>query len=307
MTVYIDNTKTVSVMSGDNAPAAFCCSGDTVVFKTKDCFGNKLTDCTVFGSDIPAAEHNQATGPLYIKGAEPGDVLRVDIQKTELGCIGAQSMAPGDGPLGDLVREKSSRLFEVKEGKVIFGNGIEIPVSPMVGVIGTAPKTRAVANMTPGEHGSNMDNTKIKAGTSLYLPVNVQGALLAIGDVHAVMADGEISTCGIEIPGEVTVKVTVEKSLKLPTPFLVTPTEYIAIASAPTLDEASEMVCRKMHDFVKQCTGADSTEIIMLLSLVGNLEICQVVNPLKTVRMAVEKKYIPPAESLFVDRSEQVV
>lgn len=292
MSIYIDNSNTISAMSKYNKPAAYCDSGDTVIFQTKDCFGNKLTDCHVYGSDIPAQEHNQATGPLYIKNAKPGDILRVDIQKIETEASGAQSIAPGEGPLGSFVSKNSSMLFEVRQGFVKFNHNISIPVSPMIGVIGTAPAGAAVANMTPGEHGSNMDNNKIQEGTTLFLPVNTEGALLAIGDLHAVMADGEISTCGIEIPGKVTVKVSVEKNLKLPTPFHETPTEYISIASAPTLDAAADAACVKMHDFIKSVTEMDSTEIIMLLSLVGNLEICQVVNPLKTVRMVVQKAYI---------------
>lgn len=292
MAMFISNSNTVSAMSKDNIPAAYCDSGETVSFQTKDCFGNRLTGCDVYGSDIPAEEHNQATGPLYINNAKPGDILRVEIQKIELGASGAQSIAPGDGPLGSLVSENISRLFDVRNGFIEFNHNINIPVSPMIGVIGTAPAGEAVANMTPGEHGSNMDNNKIQEGTTLFLPVNVDGALLAIGDLHAVMADGEISTCGIEIPGTVTVKVTVEKGLRLPTPFLETSTEYISIASAPTLDSAADAACIKMHDFIKSVTEMDSAEIIMLLSLVGNLEICQVVNPHKTVRIAVPKAYI---------------
>ena len=102
-----------------------------------------------------------------------------------------------------------------------------------------------------------MDCNKIQEGTSLFLPVNVPGALLAMGDLHAVMGDGESATCGIEISGEVTVKVTVLKDAIMPTPFLKTNSEYITIAAGKTLDEASSHACFKMLDFLKATLPLD--------------------------------------------------
>ena len=195
------------------------------------------------------------------------------------------SVSPGRGALKDFVEEERTKIIKIEDGYAVFNDILKFSINPMIGVIGTAPKEGEVLNGTPGEHGSNMDCNKIQEGTSLFLPVNVPGALLAMGDLHAVMGDGESATCGIEISGEVTVKVTVLKDAIMPTPFLKTNSEYITIAAGKTLDEASSHACFKMLDFLKATLPLDLQELIMLLSIAGNMEICQVVNPLKTARM----------------------
>lgn len=287
--MYIRKETAVPYMDKMNPPAAHCSSGDQLTFQTKDCFGDYIRKDTVLVHTVPKEAHNLATGPVYVDGAEPGDVLKVEIQKIVLDEVGCQGLIPGDGPLGVHVKEEYSKVFSVKDGSVLFNDKLRILVSPMIGVIGTAPAGDPIDNVTPGEHGSNMDNNKIQEGSVLYLPVNVPGALLAMGDIHAVMGNGEASTCGLEISGEITVKVTVLKDLKVPTPFLAAKDEYITIASAKTLDEAVIAAAEKMHYFLGLTTELDEYERNMLLSLVGDLEICQVVNPLKTVRMAVPK------------------
>lgn len=285
--MYIEKKHAIPVMDRENPPVAHCASGDCLTFQTKDCFGENIRTDADLVHTVPDAEHDLATGPVYVDGAEPGDVLKVEIQKIVLGDHGCQALIPGDGPLGRHVREEYTKVFPVRDGYVEFNEHIRIPVSPMIGVIGTAPAGAGVVNVTPGEHGSNMDNKKIREGSTLYLPVNVPGALLAVGDLHAVMGDGEVSTCGLEISGEITVKVTVVKQSKLPTPLLKTSEEYITIASGCTLDQAVQAACEKMYLFLGMATMLDVCERVALLSLVGNLEICQVVNPMKTARMVV--------------------
>ena len=130
-----------------------------------------------------------------------------------------------------------------------------------------------------------MDCKRIGAGATLYLPVNVEGALLAMGDLHAVMGDGEVCVCGAEIAGQVTVKVTVIKSQPLPLPFLVTKEHAMAIYSAPGLDAAAEGATLRMREFLISEVKLPAHEAGMLLSLQGDLRICQAVDPNKTCRM----------------------
>lgn len=274
-------------MDKRNPPAVHCASGDCLTFQTKDCFGENIQTDADLVHTVPNEEHNLATGPVYVDGAEPGDVLKVEIQKITIGDHGCQALIPGDGPLGHHLQEEYTKIFPVRDGYVEFNDRIRIPVSPMIGVIGTAPAEGGVVNVTPGEHGSNMDNRKIQEGTTLYLPVNVPGALLAMGDLHAVMGDGEASTCGLEVSGEITVRVSVIKDAKLPTPFLKTADEYITVAPGKTLDQAVRAACEKMYAFLGEAANLDPCECITLLSLVGSMEICQIVNPLATARMAV--------------------
>lgn len=223
--IYINKEDSIVSMSSNNKAKHYCKSGSTVVFQTSDCYnGNLKSEGDLFHL-IDYSNINPATGPLYIENAEPGDVLRVDILELKLDSQGVMSVSPGRGALKDFVEEERTKIIKIEDEYAVFNDILKFPINPMIGVIGTAPKEGEVLNGTPGEHGSNMDCNKIQEGTSLFLPVNVPGALLAMGDLHAVMGDGESATCGIEISGEVTVKVTVLKYAIMPTPFLKTNSE----------------------------------------------------------------------------------
>ena len=134
-----------------------------------------------------------------------------------------------------------------------------------------------------------MDCKIITEGTTLYLPVNVPGALLALGDLHAAMGDGEVSVCGMEIAGEVTVTVSVIRDRALPTPMAQTADTIYTIASSVLLDDAANLATRNMVRFVVSETGLSTDDAVNLLSVAGNLQICQVVDPQKTCRYALPK------------------
>ena len=156
----------------------------------------------------------------------------------------------------------------------------------MIGVIGTAPvEKEGIPTTTPGKHGGNMDCKKIVKGSTIYLPVNVKGGLLSMGDIHALMGDGEVFICGLEIAGEITVKVSVLKNIKLPTPFLHSRGKVMSIQSAKDLDKAGDMAAKEMFEFVKEATKQDDVRTGMLMSLLSDMAVCQVVDPLLTVRV----------------------
>ena len=160
----------------------------------------------------------------------------------------------------------------------------------MIGVIGTAPAGSAeIETGTPGEHGGNMDCNQIGENCTLYLPVNVPGALLAMGDVHAVMGNGEVCVCGVEIPARITVTVHVVKGKKLPVPFLVTPEHFMTIYSAGNLDEAARGAALRMRSFLIDELHMGEHEAGFLLSSIGNVQICQCVDPQETCRMEVSR------------------
>ena len=165
---------------------------------------------------------------------------------------------------------------------MIFDNEIRLPIRPMIGVIGTAPRNEALSTQSPGAHGGNLDIKDRGVGSLLYLPVNVHGALLLMGDIHAVQGDGETVVCALEMSGEITVKVDVlENRQDIPTPFIVTESHYITIASDPSLDVCSIRAARQMQLFLQQHSELSADQSGMLLSLAGNLRISQVVNPAK--------------------------
>ena len=281
----IKRDTVVYAMSPANAPAARAQSGDTVVFETMDCFSGQITCAEDRLGGLDWSRINPATGPLYVDGAEVGDTLKVEILRIDLAPHATTVEMPDSGVTGLEAKEENVKILPVTDGKVIFNDAITLEECAMIGVIGTAPAEGAIATGTPDLHGGNMDCKRIGAGTTLYLPVNVPGALLAMGDLHAVMGDGEVCVCGAEIAGEVTVRVSVVKSQPLPLPFLVTKEHGMAIYSAEGLDAAAQGATLRMRSFLIEQAKMLPHEAGMLLSLAGDLRICQAVDPNKTCRM----------------------
>ncbi len=282
-------------MAPDNRPAMTVPPHTSVVFETLDCFSNRLADETRPFTSGGWENINPATGPVAVEGAQPGDVLRVDIIDIAVDDQAVIAAAPGFGEMPDSVREKT-RIVPIRDGfaclewqrtggKPPFK--ANIPVDPMIGVIGVAPKEDAVPTGTPGAHGGNMDCNRITRGASLYLPVAVPGALFALGDLHALMGDGEVVVCGLEISGRVTVSFSIIKDRSWPLPLLVQKDTFMTLASAKTLDEAARQATQNMQKFLVEELAFEPTEAAMLLSVQGNLRICQVVDPLKTARMEI--------------------
>src|SRR5206468_9823175 len=136
---------------------------------------------------------NPVTGPIYVEGAQPGDTLAVRIHAQECDTLGYQGYWPWLFHLEDFFDKPSTVLREIRDGKVIFSDEIQIPVRPMIGTIGTAPAVEAILSAGMGQHGGNLDAEEICAGSTIYLPVNVEGALLSLGDCHAIQSDGEVN------------------------------------------------------------------------------------------------------------------
>ena len=288
----ITRDTVVYAMSPDNAPVAHAANGETVRFETVDCFGGQIVRETDKMGTLDWSRINPATGPLFVEGAKPGDTLKVEILAIDLEKQAATVEAPGEGITGLNAAEESTKILPVADGKAVFNDKLTLDIAPMIGVIGTAPSEGAIATGTPDMHGGNMDCKRIGANTTLYLPVNVEGALLAMGDLHAVMGDGEVCVCGAEISGAVTVRVSVVKGQPLPLPFLVTGEHAMAIYSAEGLDAAAEGVTLRMRSFLMEQAGFIPHEAGMLLSLTGDLRICQAVDPNKTCRMEVPLKVL---------------
>ncbi|HHT25499.1 MAG TPA: acetamidase [Clostridiaceae bacterium] len=286
----ISKEHAIYEMSKENKAVARCQSGDTVIFETCDCFHDTVKSETDVVSSVDFDRVNPATGPLYIEDAEVGDLLKVDILSIKLDVQGAVVAAPGLGRLANLIEKEQTVIGKIS-GDTIKALNREIPVNKMIGVIGTTPKDEAVSTGTPHDHGGNMDCIEIREGISLYLPVNAEGALLAMGDLHACMGDGEVMGSGLEIAGEVEVRVEVVKDKKLPTPFIETEDKVITLASRETMEEAGDLVIRNMAQLLTEKTALSLEEAGILLSMAGNLKVCQVVNPNKTMRMELDKKY----------------
>jgi amidase len=193
--------------------------------------------------------------------------------------------SPTAGAFHEAYTTKTVRIFEVLENQIRFDDKLTLESDPMIGVIGTAPYGEGILTESPDYHGGNMDCKTIVKGSTLYLPVCVEGALLSMGDLHALMGDGEVLICGLEISGEVTVRVTVLKDCILPTPFVVCRERAMTIQSALTLDEAAKMAATKMFELLSVVMQGDSVNAGMLMSLQSDMAVCQMVDPKKTIRV----------------------
>ena len=272
-------------MSKENEAALKINLGDTVDIETHDCFtGQIISEEGAFGG-LDWDRINPASGPIYIDGIKAGDVLKVTINSIDISSTGVMVTGPGMGVMGDVLNDTLVRIYDIdNENKTVDFNGLSIPVNKMIGVIGVASPDEPVNNGTPDTHGGNMDSLKMTEGITLYLPVYHDGALFGLGDVHAAMADGEISVSGLEVSANV--NVTFEKAQNLSTehPVIINDEGIYLNVSDESLDIAVDNSVHKMAELLQPKTDLSIEEFTMLMSLVGQTQINQVVDPKKTAR-----------------------
>jgi amidase len=289
MTEMLACKDSIYAFSKELKPVKTVASGSTLTIETYDCFQNQIRSNNTEINSIDWNQINPATGPIYVESALPGDILSVKIEKIELGSEGVMAVGPELGVMGHRLEQFEAKMIPILDGKAVFNEKVHIPLNPMIGVIGVAPKGDAVSCGTPGAHGGNMDTKLITEGANLYFPVFAEGALFALGDLHAAMGDGEIGVSGIEIPGKVTVTLTVIKGHSLKNPLLLSDEGVAAIVSAPTLDEAAKTAVEEMIDLLHPHTDLTLNHLTMLMSAVGQTQISQIVDPLLTARFFVPK------------------
>ena len=275
-------TDQVYKFSKDNKPCYTAQPGEVLQFQTLDCFSGRLTDETVtmasldYGYDIA----NPAAGPVYVEGAEPGDVLVVDIYDVEVADAGTIATDDHCGPLYETTDYRTKKIH-ITDGMADF-NGVKFPIDPMIGVIGTAPDGDDVIDGYVGAHGGNLDCKLVTKGTRMYFPVRVPGALLQMGDVHATMGDSELCGTGIEIASTITVRVRVLKNFELNWPVLETfgpHGKWYVHASAQEFDEAIMNVSKEMQRLLMRITGWDNVETYMYMSVQSDVELSQACKP----------------------------
>ena len=293
----VSSNNRIFAFSSDMKPALVVEDGAEVVFETMDCFSNQIRTTEDRLENLNWAEVNPATGPVFVNGAKPGDALVVEILDIEVANQGVMVTGKGLGPLGEKFDGFHTKIVKIKDGCAMF-NDLELPIDPMIGVIGVAPKDGTINCGTPGPHGGNLDTKYIKKGAKVLLPVFVEGGLLALGDLHALMGDGEICGTGIEVAGQVTARVFVKKGMELRNPMVISGGSLFTLASGKTLDEAMNQAVNDMAEFVLRYANMSLEELTMLFSIVGHTEISQVVDPLVTARFRIpldilEKLRIP--------------
>lgn len=289
MTIQVTKDAYIYAMDKNNKPSVKVKSGEQVEIETFDCFQNQIQSEEVTFNAIDWNQINPATGPIYVEGAQPGDILKVKIDEIELGNQGVMVVGPELGVMGHRMDEFTVKIIPIKDDKAVFNDKLSLPLNPMIGVIGVAPEGNPVNCGTPGAHGGNMDTKLITTGATIYFPVFQEGALFALGDLHAAMGDGEISVSGIEIPAKVKVTLEVMKGHHLNYPLLENDEGIATLVSKELLDDAANVAVEEMIDLIQPQTDLPLSEFTMLMSAVGQSQISQIVDPLKTARFFVPR------------------
>jgi amidase len=180
-----------------------------------------------------------------------------------------------------LIEKPFAQFFDVKDGIVTMNERVSFPASPMLGVIGVAPEAGEIPTMPAGRHGGNLDNNKNTIGSTIHLPVKHAGALLAIGDMHAAMGDGEICGTGIEIAGDVLLSTALIKGKGTSYPVTQTASSWIThgVSTVEDLYGAMRIACEEAAGLLVSEWGFTIEEAFIFLSVQGNLGIAQAVHP----------------------------
>jgi acetamidase/formamidase len=268
-------------------------SGDAVQLEAADASGSQLTPEST-AADVAALDFervNPITGPVFVRGARPGDVLAVEILELAPHDWGWTAIIPGFGLLADEFTEPWLRISEVRaeHGVVRFGDQVTLPFAPFPGTIGVAPEEPGRHPVLPPRRwGGNLDIKHLQPGTTLYLPVGVKGALFSLGDTHAAMGDAEVCGTAVETAMDVTVRLTVRRDLTLHYPQYHVPPGQLARAEASSyhvctgiaddLLEATREATRALVDHIVVRYELPREEAYAIASVAADLRIHEVVD-----------------------------
>jgi acetamidase/formamidase len=236
------------------------------------------------------------TGPVFVEGADSGDVLEVKVLSIDLaipygynGCSGfARDLCDRSQPTTRIIRLDAKRMIGH------FGEGIDVPLRPFFGSMGVAPPPARgrVSSNPPDIHAGNLDNKELVAGTTLYIPVHVKGALFEVGDGHAAQGDGEVDQTAIETSLRGRLQLTVRKDMKLEWPRGETPTHWITMGMDTSLTKSTRIAIEQMVKLLMEKKGLSQTAAYQLASIVADLRITQLVDGNVGVHMMVAKSLL---------------
>jgi amidase len=266
--------------------------GAVISCETHDAFEGKIK----YETDVP--------GPIYVNGAEKGDCLAVHIKSIRPrgpqpvgttclipefgGLVGTTVTALLNQPLPEKVR----KLEVTAEGGVKWSDRLTLPYEPFIGTIGTSPEIEAISSLVPDYYGGNMDLPNVAPDAIIYLPVNVAGALLYLGDCHAIQGDGELCGVALEHPTVTTVQVDLIKGMTIHWPRLETVDFYMTIGSARPMEDAARIAYRELIRWMAADFGFDETDAYLLLTMCGKIRLGNMVDPKYTLGASIAKSII---------------
>jgi amidase len=279
-TVKIGRDEHVWSFDANRQPVLSVDPGTIIEIETWDCFTGQVQSEEDTLEKLDLTRVNSATGPIAVRGAEPGDTLSVTLLDIRPGAQGAAMCIPEWGQLINTVHSPTTRIFKVADGVVTMNSSVSFPARPMFGVIGVSPASGDISTFYADRHGGNMDDHVNGIGATIHLPVFQSGGQLAIGDMHASMGDGEISGTGVEIGGTGVIKVDVIKGKCGGWPITETVDAFYTHGTATgDLDEALKSACEEASKLLVDEWGFTREDAFMFLSVAGDLGIAQYCHP----------------------------
>ncbi|MEA2062807.1 MAG: acetamidase/formamidase family protein [Gemmatimonadota bacterium] len=267
----LGSEKNFTVFKAGIEPNYRVALSEVVLVETQHGLPGRVTRDGTFRKVRPGDKVNPMTGPIQVEGIEPGDSLAIDLFEIRVDDWGYAG----------------GRIFELRDGYAIFDDSLRLPLSPMLGGIGVVPAEGEMDTKAPRETGGNMDCKDVRAGSTIVFTAQVPGALVGLGDAHALQGDGEVRGQGIETGTE-----TILRFRKLPEPLSKRPVilrrEFVATVGAhKDMAEAAWQATDDMIKLIVRVTGRDKKEAYQLVNLVGDLRINQIVDPVMGARMEV--------------------
>lgn len=291
-THFLPKDKLHFLWDVSHEPALRIKSGDTVVLETAEITDDQITfeSTKEIIAGLDWERMYPLSGPIFVEGAEPGDILAVEILDLQTRGWGWAGVVPGLGLLEDDFDETYLRTFDLSDGEYIhFRDDIKIPIEPFLGTMGVCPEGAKEQNaIKPGVFGGNIDTRQLTRGTTLYLPVEVDGALFSCGDGHAAQGDGEVCGTGIEAPLYASLRFTLIKNQSIPAPQFKTRGEltpkvndgnfYGTTGVGGDLYVAAQDAIRAMVNYISNTYDMPEIEAYVLCSLCVDLKISEIVN-----------------------------
>jgi len=272
-------------------PALEVESGETVLLHVRDASDEQIGPASTAAgvAALDFSKVNPVSGPIYVKGAEPGDTLAVELLEFETPTWGWTAIIPGFGLLADEFPEPWLRISEVTKDGVRFSERITLPFRPFPGTLGVAPPEPGPHSIVPPSRwGGNMDTKHLNAGTTLYLPVGVEGALFSLGDTHAAQGDGEVCGTAIETAMDVVLRLSLRKDVRVDAPQYDVPARAVAererssyhvcTGVGPDLMECARDAIRTTIGWLGENHDVDREEAYAVASVACNLRIHEVVD-----------------------------
>ena len=278
----------VYALDPEATPAIIISSGEELIVETWDAFEG-LRDARAIDEK---GLKGPVTGPIYVEGAMPGDALKIDFISIRVIKEATHLVSPGRGFLEEDFSEFYTTVMPVEGDHLLFPGGLKLPLRPSVGLVATTPTYVQQTASDSGPYGGDIDMKELVEGSTLYMPVLVEGGLLVMGDCHAVLGDGAVGGTGAETEAEIHLRVTVESGLNLKAPRALTPEYFITLSYGDDLGSAMRRAVRDMVDFLVMEKGMKPYDAYSLLSLAGDVRVSRAFRPISPVKMMLSRQVL---------------